>query len=163
MIVISNTTPIITLIKVEKLEILKELFGEVYISNGVFKELISNEIFRDEARIIKTSDFIKTINVKNEFAVKLLQKTAGLDLGESESIVLSNELKGDVLIIDEKRGRSVAKSMDLNISGTLGLLLKAKDMGIIDKVRPFLDKIIDANIRISMDLYEEIIKRSREE
>lgn len=95
MIVISNTTPIITLLKVDKLEILKKLFGEIYISKGVYDELVTNNTFQEEAKIIKECEFIKVKNVHNEFAVKLLQ---------------------------------IAKSMAINLTGTLGILVKSKEM-----------------------------------
>lgn len=160
--IVSNTTPIISLIKINKLELLKELFDEVYISKGVYEELIANKAFNEEIKLIKRSDFIKIVAVKNELAVKLLQKNMGLDLGESESIVLYDESKADLLIIDEKKGRSVAKSISLNVVGTLGILLKAKDKDLIENIKPLLDKMIDANIRISNDLYNEIINKSGE-
>lgn len=162
MISISNTTPIISLIKVNKLELLKELFGEVYISKGVFDEIIANYSFNQEAQILKECEFIKVINVKNEFAVKLLQKNLGLDLGESESIVLFDELNGDILFIDERKGRLVAKSMSINIAGTLGILLKAKEKGLLSEFKSTLNKLIEANIRISPRLYEEILNKAGE-
>lgn len=162
MIIVSNTTPIITLIKVDKLNILKVLFGKVYISTGVYEELISNKVFENEAKVIENSEFVKIIKVKNEFAVKLLQKNMGLDLGESEAIVLCEELKGDILVIDERKGRSVAKSMSINITGTLGLLVKAKEKGLIQKLKPILDTLIENNIRISAKLYEDILEKAGE-
>jgi predicted nucleic acid-binding protein len=91
-----------------------------------------------------------------------LQKNLGLDIGESESIVLTDELNGDVLIIDETKGRAVAKSMSINLTGTLGVLLKAKAQGIVEEIRPILDKMIQKDIRISSSLYEDILKKAKE-
>ena len=162
MIIISNTTPIITLLKVHKLEILKELFKEVYISKGVYDELVINNSFLDEAKVIRECNFIKVTSINNEFAVRLLQKNLGLDIGESESIVLCDELKGNMLIIDERKGRAVAKSMAIDLTGTLGILLRAKEQGIINKIKPLLDKMIEKDIRISAKLYEDILKMAKE-
>lgn len=162
MITVSNTTPIISLLKAEALEILERLFGEVYISQGVYNELVSNNVFIEEAQTIKECRFIKVVNVRNEFAVKLLQKNLALDLGESEAIVLSDELNGDILIIDEKKGRAVAKSMSINLAGTLGVLLKAKNQGIVEAIRPIIDKMMQKDIRISATLYEEVLKKAKE-
>lgn len=119
-------------------------------------------MFNKEIQIIRNSDFIKVATIQDEFAVRLLQKNMGLDLGESESIVLYNELKADILIIDEKKGRTVAKSISTNLIGTLGILLKAKQEGLINEIKPLLDKLIESNIKISRQLYDEIIHKSNE-
>lgn len=124
--------------------------------------MVAKENLPQEIKTIKNSSFIIVRRVKNEFAVKLLQKEVGLDLGESESIVLSNELNADLLLMDERKGRRVAKSLDIRISGTLGVLLKAKELNYVDKIKPLLDKLIENNIRISPQLYEEILVSAKE-
>ena len=162
MIVVSNTTPIIALAKINKLEILEYLFGRIYISEGVYKELISNKKFIFEIEQITKSSFIITKEVKNRLAVELVQKMHGLNIGESESIILFKELGGDLLIMDEKKGRKVASSLDIKLTGTLGILLKAKQEGIIIELKPILEKLIESNIRISHELYKEILKSANE-
>ncbi|ABP66253.1 nucleic acid-binding protein contains PIN domain-like protein [Caldicellulosiruptor saccharolyticus DSM 8903] len=162
MIVVSNTTPIIALAKINKLEILEYLFGRIYISEGVYKELISNKKFIFEIEQITKSSFIITKEVKNRLAVELVQKMHGLNIGESESIILFKELGGDLLIMDEKKGRKVASSLDIKLTGTLGILLKAKQEGIIIELKPLLEKLIESNIRISHKLYKEILKSANE-
>jgi len=161
-IVVSNTTPIIALAKINKLEILEYLFGRIYISEGVYKELISNKKFIFEIEQITKSSFIITKEVKNRLAVELVQKMHGLNIGESESIILFKELGGDLLIMDEKKGRKVASSLDIKLTGTLGILLKAKQEGIIIELKPILEKLIESNIRISHELYKEILKSANE-
>jgi len=161
-IVVSNTTPIIALAKINKLEILEYLFGRIYISEGVYKELISNKKFIFEIEQITKSSFIITKEVKNRLAVELVQKMHGLNIGESESIILFKELGGDLLIMDEKKGRKVASSLDIKLTGTLGILLKAKQEGIIIELKPLLEKLIESNIRISHKLYKEILKSANE-
>ncbi|WP_237738190.1 DUF3368 domain-containing protein [Caldicellulosiruptor sp. F32] len=86
----------------------------------------------------------------------------GLNIGESESIILFKELGGDLLIMDEKKGRKVASSLDIKLTGTLGILLKAKQEGIIIELKPLLEKLIESNIRISHKLYKEILKSANE-
>jgi predicted nucleic acid-binding protein len=83
MIIVSNTTPIISLLKAGALDVLEKLFREVNIYRGVFDELANNEAFKEEAQAVRGCKFIKVVSVENEFAVKLLQKNLGLDLGES--------------------------------------------------------------------------------
>ena len=90
MIVISDTTPLISLIKIGQLNLLNHLFGEVQIPSAVFEELISNPRFPDESRQIRECPFIKKINVTDTNAVNLLRRSTGLDAGESEAIILSD-------------------------------------------------------------------------
>lgn len=125
MIIISDTTPIITLLKINQLGLLQKLFQEIYIPESVYDELTQNLKYISESEIIKNSKFIKKESIKDYQAVSLLKRATGLDLGESEAIILSDEKKADLLIIDEVKGRMVAKSMGLRIMGTIGILTLA--------------------------------------
>lgn len=112
MIIISDTTPIISLIKINRLDLLEKLFKEVFISEAVFKELTTNETFKQESEIVKASSFLKIESVKNRQALKILQATSGLDDGESESIILAEEQNSDVLVIDEKKVEKLPKNLE---------------------------------------------------
>lgn len=125
MIVISDTTPIISLLKINRLSLLQDLFGEVKIPLAVFNELTVNLKFAEEIEAVKNSLFIKISEVKDKSAVEIFQKTTGLDLGESEAIVLSKELDAKLILMDELRGRTVAQQMDLELMGTVGILMAA--------------------------------------
>ena len=125
MLIVSDTTPIITLMKMGHLDILKQLYGKVIIPNAVYMELTGNEKFVTEAFQVIDSDFLVVEEVDNEVAVTILQEVSGLDAGESEAIVMANSRKADLLVMDEHKGRSVAKKMGLPITGTIGLLLKS--------------------------------------
>ena len=162
MIVVSNTTPIISLLKLNKLNLLKEMFGEVIIPVAVFNEITVKNAFAEEVAKFNASNFIKVIPIKNEFAVNILQKQLGLDLGESEAITLAEDIKSNLLLIDERKGRRVAEESGLSIAGTLGIIAKSKKLGLIDEVKPLLDLLIANSIRISTDLYTEILSISNE-
>ena len=133
MTVISDTTPIISLIKIRRLDLLEKLFGEVLIPDAVFRELITNESFSNEAEEVKKSAFLKISPVQNRQSIAILQAISGLDNGESEAIVLADEKKSDVLIIDERRGRLVAQKLGITITGTVGVLVQANNEGMITK------------------------------
>ena len=72
MIVVSDTTPLISLMKIGQLDLVKHLFGEVQIPNAVYEELVSNTRFLDESRQIQKCSFIKRVEVTDVQAVKLL-------------------------------------------------------------------------------------------
>jgi len=115
MIVISDTTPIISLLKINHLDLLQELFGEIWIPDAVYKELISNERFNQESRQIIDAEYVKKVAVGDSKSVSLLRRATGLDAGESEAIILSDENRADILLMDEAKGRLVAKQMGLTI------------------------------------------------
>ena len=109
MIVVSDTTPLISLMKVGHLELLKMYFGEVQIPTAVFNELRINPRFEDEAKQIEQCPFIHVVKVQDCKSVDLLCRATGLDIGESEDIVLSDDMQADLLLMDETKGRDVAE------------------------------------------------------
>ena len=86
-IVIADTTPLITLMKADKLDVLCSLFGEVLIPEAVFSEITGNNMFRDEADVIKGSNYIRVVKARDKNRVLFFRKVTGLDLGESEAII----------------------------------------------------------------------------
>ena len=125
MIVVSDTTPLISLLKIKRVDLLKELFGEVLIPQAVFDELTSDKRFQVEADQICQKEFIFVKRVNVPESVNILKRATGLDQGESEAIVLTDELKADILLMDEARGRNVSAQMGLSIMGTIGILMAA--------------------------------------
>ena len=125
MIVVSDTTPLISLLKIERLDLLKKLFGNVLIPQAVYGELTVDERFRMEAEQLRQKKFIKVQSVKNAESVSILKRATGLDQGESEAIVLTDEMKADLLLMDEAKGRAVSNEMGFRIMGTIGVLMAA--------------------------------------
>lgn len=156
MIVVSDTTPIISLIKIDKLDILEAMFGEVQIPEAVFHELTSNVLFREEAKAVIECNHIKKMPVDNMQSVNLLRRSTNLDAGESEAIVLADSLDNSILLIDEAKGRRIAKNMGLNIMGTIGILLVAYEDGLLDKesIEECIEGIRNSNLRISETLLD---------
>lgn len=154
MIVVSDTTPLISLMKADRLELLEPLFGEVLIPEAVYSELTTNPEFQDEADHIKGCAFINKVSVKEQKAVDVLQRASGLDLGESEAIIYADDVKADVLLMDEVKGRQVARAMGLYIMGTIGVLLYAFEKKVItgSDVEDALDRMKKANRHIGEDL-----------
>lgn len=161
MIVVSDTTPLISLMKAEALAILEPLFNEVLIPDAVFSELTTNPDFSDEAETIRSCSFIKIVTVKEQQSVELLQRATGLDLGESEAIIYADSIKADVLLMDETRGRQVARTMGIYYMGTIGVLLFAYEEKVLSAsdVVEILNRLKNANRHISEDLIQYAISK----
>ena len=159
MIVISDTTPLITLMKVGRLDILNSLFGDVLIPKAVFEEVTYNESFQNEAEQIKNSEFIKVVTVGDGSQVSFLQRVSGLDLGESEAIIYADEVKADLLLMDELAGRRVAKNMNLSITGSVGILIQAFQSGLLSELEAegAFDRIRESNRHISEKLIDSAL------
>lgn len=85
-----------------------------------------------------------------------------LDSGESSSIALCLEKKNCLLIIDERKGRKVAQDLDIPIIGTLGILLEAKNLGLVYSLRPLLEEVLKTNFRISKQLLNVVLEQANE-
>ena len=145
MIVVSDTSPITSLIQVEGLGLLHALYGRVLIPEAVHRELVHSHH--------TLPDFLETRTVLDRAMVERLQ--IGLDLGEAEAIVLAKEAHAQLLLIDEKLGRLAAVREGLAITGLMGVLISAKRKGLIPSMRELVDQIeMRAGFRVS-----EAVKR----
>lgn len=164
MIVVSDTTPLISLMKVGQLELVYELFGEIQIPDAVYEELVSNNRFPNEKRQIQESSFVKKVSVEDMKAVTLLRRSTGLDAGESEAIILSDTIGADLLLMDEVKGRQVAKQMGLHLMGTIGMLMIAYDEKKLTKseILACIDMLRNSGRHISGKLYEQLLDKLEE-
>jgi hypothetical protein len=113
-LIISDSTTIITLLNIDRLDVLKNIFSSVYIPHKVYDEIVIEE------RIVLDERFFITKEIEDKKLYKLLSRS--LDAGESEAIVLAKEMELS-LIIDEKKGRKIASNLGINIFGFIGLLV----------------------------------------
>ena len=160
MIVISDTTPIISLLKANHLELLQRLYGNVLIPKAVYRELTENPIYSEEAKSIKMLDFLKMVPIENVKSVNVLRSVTGLDTGESEALIMYDEQNADLLLMDEHKGRRVAKQLNVRYIGTAGILMLAYDKGLIQSsdVKLCLDMMLDSGIRLDEKLCNIVLE-----
>ena len=144
MIVISDTTPIISLLKAGQLELLQKLYNKVLMPQAVYRELTENPVYVNEAEIIKSTDFLLAAEVENIKSVSVLRAVTGLDEGESAALIMYDEQKADLLLMDEQKGRRVAKRLNVRHIGTAGILMLA-----YEKVKECIDIMLENKIRLS--------------
>jgi len=151
--VVSNTTPILSLLKIGKLDILRELYRKIYIPQAVYREIEVGKD-RDYYADIKKIDWIDIMSIQTPSARSFL---FDLDDGEAETIILAQELTADLAIIDENIGRRYAIQLNIPVTGTIGVLLKAKKQGLITTIAPLLKELREKSSWINDNLFNKAI------
>lgn len=161
MIVVANTTPLIGLASVQRFDLLKHIFGEVTIAQAVYDEIMSARGRKKTAqREVSNSRWLKTVPIHDRLAVDVLLDE--LDLGEAETIVLAREINADWVVMDEKKGRQKLDQLGLNKIGTVGILLKAKEVGLLSHIKPELEKLQENGFSLSQAVVEAVLQQSGE-
>ena len=161
--VVSNTSPILNLAIIGRLNLLYEQFEDVAISEGVREELRSDEGLPGCEAIRKAlqEGWIHTEVVHDEALIKVLCQN--IDCGEAESIALALQIDASILLLDERDGRAIAKSMSLQVIGILGVLMHAKFNRKIESLEvEMLALKKKAGFYISQELFETLLKEAGE-
>ena len=142
-IIISDTSCLILLHKLGRLDLLQSLFGKLTIT----------QIIADEFGTA-IPDFIKIENPKDKIYQKILESS--LDSGEASALALVLEKNEPLLIIDDLKGRREARHLGIKYTGTIGILIIAKEKGLISSISEILDEIKKTDFRLSEELIYEI-------
>jgi predicted nucleic acid-binding protein len=161
MSIVSNASLLINLSRIDKLELLRDLYKEILIPEGVWHEVVVEGGNQPGAETIRASVWIKRQAVKNRDLIQALRQE--LDTGEAEAIALSLEIGAELLLMDEHLGREVARHFGLRYSGLIGVLIEAKHKGFINAIKPLLDSLRNvAGFRVSNLLYEQVLRDEKE-
>ena len=160
--IVTNSTPLIALSKINRLELLQEVYRSIYIPEEVYTEVVVNGVGKPGASEVASADWIICQPVTDTNQVLILHYQTLIDLGECGAIVLAQEIEAERIIIDDRVARQVATAKGLSVVGTVGVLRVAKMGGIIPAVKPILDDLRSHGTRISDKLYYQILKTERE-
>lgn len=155
---VSNTSPLANLAVISRLGLLWEQFGAIWVPEAVSGELDQLGHRRGQASLLEARQkgLLQVQGVKNRTAAELL--AGQLDRGEAEAIVLAEESHADWLLMDERDGRLQARHMGLRVTGVLGVLIKGKLDGRLERVRPELDRLrSEAHFFIGKDLEYQVL------
>jgi hypothetical protein len=158
MLVISNSSPIIHLAKIGKLDLLKKLYGKIVVPEKVYQECTYSVHYRQETEVIAGADWIERMKIQDSRLFSLLY--SDIDAGEAEALVLGLEQKADLLLIDDQEARIKARKLNLVITGTLGVLLKAKNKAMIRSLEEDIEKLQASGFRISKSLVDSLLSYS---
>ena len=131
-IIIADSSTLITLLDTDNFSLLFDLFKEIVITDEVYSEITQKFYHKEKIDAYIVSSRLKLIAIEHNEMYEMLRKR--LDRGESESIALAKKL-GLPLIIDERKGRKIAQSLEINIIGFVGIVLKLLEKEIISKNR----------------------------
>ena len=142
-IVVSDAGPLIALGRLDLIALLNALFAEVQVPEAVIRECLARPDNPDALRIRQALDHGRLVACPNP-----LQTLAGLDAGESAAIVHAKVIGAGVLL-DERAGRQRALAMGLTVTGTLGVLVRARQRGLIGPVGPLIAALRASGQRLS--------------
>ncbi len=158
---VCNTSPISNLIQIDALPLLGQLFRQITIPPEVAEELDAGADLLGQWREAPGATVIEVVPVTNRDLVRELTNT--LHGGESAAIALALHAGGALLIIDEVDGRKAATRLGLKVVGTIGILLRAKEQQLIEKVDPYLQALrTKAHFWLSDKLYTHALKLAEE-
>lgn len=155
MLVVADTSPISTLVQIQHVDILPQLFGRVFIPSAVLHEL--SHVQAPEAIRLFVQEMPTWLEVRDPTKV---DRIAALDPGEEAAISLACELSADLLLIDERDGREAARQRGLSVVGTLGILERAALAELLD-LEIAAERLRDPIFRVADDLIQEVLERHR--
>ena len=164
MLVVSDTGPLISLMKASRLDVLEALFGEVVIPVSVYEELTANNEFSEEAELIRRSSYIRVVPVDNTDSVARLQQEYLLGSGETDAIAFAFDNHAAELLIEDMLAKMAAKQLGLRTMGSVGVLVQSYKEGVLDvsEVEDAFDKMKSANRHIGEGIYRSALEYIRE-
>lgn len=131
------------------MDLLKKVYGSVFTTRDIANE------FGDSL-----PEWMEVLSVKDPFRQQLLELQ--IDKGESSAIALALEMPGSTVILDDFKARKIAIKLGIHVTGTLGVIIRAKQKGVLSSIQPFLEKLKQTNFRLSPELELEALKMAGE-
>lgn len=157
--VISDSSTLIHLASIEKLDLLREFYDIVTISAAVWREVVIEGEKHPGAVEVQQAyqdNWIEVLELEDQTLLRLLKQD--LHEGEAETIALALELEADLVLLDETEARKAAELYQLQKTGVVGLLIRGKLEGIITSLQQALDQLREGGFWIHDDLYERALK-----
>lgn len=148
-VVVSDTSCLIALSNIDELDLLEKLYHSI-----ITTPTVANEFGQ------QLPDWVTILAPADKQKQQLLELL--VDAGEASAIVLALELKADLIILDDHKARVSAEKLGLNITGTIGVIVRAKKSGVIPSIRPIVDKLTRTDFRISDELLKAALNLADE-
>ena len=148
-VIISDTSTLVLFHKIEEFNLLQKVYGEL---------ITTPEIAEEFGEVLP--DWIKIQSVSDKKYQDFLETQ--VDYGEASAIALASEYDDVLLLLDDLKARKLAARLKFKFTGALGVINRAKQLSIIDKVKPLIDKLLLTDFRIASNIVEEILKLNNE-
>lgn len=148
-VIIADTSCFILLFKIDELDLLKAVYGTIVTTPDIADEF---------GQILP--QWIQVVSPKDTQVQHVLELQ--VDKGEASAIALAMETANVTLILDDYKARKLALKLGIDITGTLGIIIKAKINGIIPSVIPYVNKIKQTDFRLSAELETQVYKEAGE-
>ena len=159
--IVSNTTPISNFLHLGQMEVLKRIFKELHVPMSVHSEI--EAYFSGDYQWQKSLDEDFIIRTEVQTSPKIKELLIHLHMGEAEALCLCIENNAKLCLVDDRDARIIARLNNIPVSGTLGVLMKAKKMGIIESVKELMDRLrIDHHYWIDEAMYKKVLSLSNE-
>ncbi len=155
--VIVNNTPLVALWSLDQLSLLRELYTEIWIPPAVRTEFLEIEAIVRQASL-DNAPWIKTVRLPHSQRAVY----AGLHHGEASVLALAEEYNARLVIIDELKARRYAQRIGLQVTGTIGVLLLAKERGLIDAIKPLIMELRTRGLYLSSVLIDKALQLAGE-
>jgi predicted nucleic acid-binding protein len=159
-ILVVDSSALIALSRIHRLELLRDLAGHVYVSQAVYDEVVVRGQGRTGSVEVKQADWIHVQAAKNVPDVERLMRQVGH--GEAESIVLAKEVRADFIVLDDAIARRVAEEEGYHVLGLLSVLVYGKQRNLIPSVRTTLDELAAAGFYLDESAISLILRNAGE-
>lgn len=154
--IICNATPLIAFARIGQLSLMNKVVGQVVIPEAVAEEIANYEGTLQGRINLSQESWVQVESLQSGEQMQLLLPI--LDRGEAEVIALALEKRAKLVLIDELTGRKVAESLQLKVTGSVGLLIRAKELGEITAVKPLLEAMHEAGMYFSQRFIDSVLQ-----
>ncbi len=153
-VAIADSGPLICLARIRLLELLPRLFSEIVAPPEVWNEVTVKGQGLPGAFELSQVDWI---TIKSPSPQLVLPLSILVDAGEAEAIALAQTTQNCIILLDDARARKIAARLEIKQIGTIGLLLRAKRLGLLKKIKPHIEALIENGIYIRQELIEAVL------
>ena len=158
-ITIVNTSPLFYLHRLGLLELLNKLYGHITVPEAVEKELKEGQAQGEDVPQLENYPWVE---IKSVSMPRYLQLIADLGPGESEVLALATNHPSALVILDDKLARRIAEMQGFRLTGTAGVLVQAKQKGLVPALKPVIEKLLDLDFRLKPDFVKATLELAGE-
>ena len=147
--IISDTSCFIILTNIGELELLQKVYGQIVTTPEIVAEFGE-----------PLPEWVEIAEVKDKYRQTILELQ--IDKGESSAIALALETPDSVVILDDYKARKIAERLGVTLTGTIGVIIKAKLNGTIPSIKPIIEKIKQTDFRLSAEIESQALKEADE-